>query len=246
MKPLAVFSPARLPRAIPPTRSLLLRSRSDSAFTVMELLVTVAIIAAVIALAFNALPVALEASRASKCAGNLRALGQSFFAYLGDHGQRFPAGYAAPGGWPQELVNGQYATLPSFCCPSNRENPDVYHGTWSHFGYNYAHLATQIRQTGDTTNRVPALFSQIVAPSMTVLLVENLRPDRSKSSYLVWDAYSTNSTEYGNPEPRHRGGFNILWCDGHVSRMTSPTPQAAYNPENLGSYKSATSKWKIR
>lgn len=215
-------------------------------FSLIELLVAIAVVAILSLISIAIIPQALERGKQAKCASNLRMLGTAFFSYLMDNDQIFPVAYKASGGWPKELVDGEYASEGSFCCPSNNENPNDYKGTNSHYGYNQAHIATRIRQTNDITNNSVAIsYYEIVSPARTVLLVENLRPNRTRSSYLVWDSYTSGNPEKGNPEPRHNGSFNVLWCDGHVSAVSAASPEDAYSPHALGEYKNSTSKWKI-
>ncbi len=59
-------------------------------FTLVELLVVVAIIALLLALALPGLARAHKAARVAGCASNLRQIGVGWMGYLNDHEQKFP------------------------------------------------------------------------------------------------------------------------------------------------------------
>lgn len=65
------------------------------AFTMVELLVTIAIIAILIALILPSLSGARENSRTLKCAANTRSLAQAIAVYSNDHRGRMPPAYVA-------------------------------------------------------------------------------------------------------------------------------------------------------
>lgn len=69
-------------------------SNRDGAFTLVELLVVVAIIAVLAALLMPALKSARDQTKTAQCANNLRQLGAGFSSFLGDHNGLYP--YACP------------------------------------------------------------------------------------------------------------------------------------------------------
>lgn len=84
--PNAVGEALRRPRG----RCLLLWRVNRRAFTLVELLVVVAIIAIIASLLFPALARAKGSSKRSACLSNLRQIGLGFSMYQPDHGDRFP------------------------------------------------------------------------------------------------------------------------------------------------------------
>ena len=103
-------------------------ARRRGGFTLIEMLVVMAIIMILASLILPALRQAKARSRIAKCQNNLRQRGLALEMYLSDNGQRFPARAArnrsAPGGylsWEQALE--PYAsrwTDPSYHCPYYR------------------------------------------------------------------------------------------------------------------------------
>lgn len=67
-------------------------TRRRMGFTLVELLVVVAIILLLIALILPAVQRAREAANKATCANNLRTIGQGISLYLANHGNYFPTG----------------------------------------------------------------------------------------------------------------------------------------------------------
>ena len=102
------------------------------AFTLLELVTVVAVVAILSALLFAVVQKAMESARNVKCVGNLRALGSAIFAYAGDNNNmllprvlsyyRPPEEQEQPGNmrvWPNRLLKLGYVSNPDiFYCPS--------------------------------------------------------------------------------------------------------------------------------
>ena len=82
--------------------------KKRSAFTLIELLVVIAIIAILAAVALGAFNGAMERAHATKCAANLRGLGQGVLLYLQDNNDDFFARAGASKPWP-EALHDKYA-----------------------------------------------------------------------------------------------------------------------------------------
>jgi len=65
-------------------------ARHCAAFSLIELLVSLAIIAVLAALSFVSYPLVMEKTRSTACTSNLRQMGAALHAYVADHEQRMP------------------------------------------------------------------------------------------------------------------------------------------------------------
>ena len=114
--------------------------RPRKAFTLIEVLVVIAIIGLLVSILIPSLTGARDQARALQCASNLRSFGTGFMVYAGDNRDYLCSGQAdaRPGmnldpsienlgqtgieriGWIADLVKGKYAMPGSMLCPSNR------------------------------------------------------------------------------------------------------------------------------
>ena len=82
--------------------------RKKSAFTLIEMLVVIAILAILVAIILPASMKGIEMSRRASCANNLKALGSIFAAYATDHQGEFPHKNPLP------PANGTFQEVPDF------------------------------------------------------------------------------------------------------------------------------------
>ena len=105
--------------------------RSDRAFTLIEVLVVIAIIALLMSILLPSLRAARENAKETSCATNLGSFGRGFFAYASSNRDYLCSGAFDPGvsngrdgpvdqvGWVADLVNGDLAYPAEQLCPSN-------------------------------------------------------------------------------------------------------------------------------
>lgn len=156
-------------------------------FTLVELLVVVAVIAILMAVLLPALMRAKDKARQIKCMGNMRQLGVTFQMYFNDYGY-FPQTLDGSNRWWFRYEVGPYINStdgnwsPILFCPSAQTAnvPDDY--------------CMNMRMNG----RNPATLAQ---PAAAVLLVDG-------TGSQFWDV---SRWVY-----RHNGGLNALFADGHV------------------------------
>ena len=114
------------------------------AFTIVELLVVIAVVAILAALTVPALGPVIERGRSARCAGNLRQIGAAVQQYIADHEFRFPAIETDPPSLPPEVEDpgtaleklGPYGVTETILiCPSDAAQNKNYvkHGTSYHF-----------------------------------------------------------------------------------------------------------------
>jgi prepilin-type N-terminal cleavage/methylation domain-containing protein len=158
------------------------RNAPRSAFTLVELLVTIAVIAVLAALASAALPAVLESGHRVQCQARLSHLGQALLLYAQDNAMTLPGAGKRPTGNPVTSVCYTYTRdiLPYlglteeaakqqralFCCPSRT---DASTGTFQspHYVFSGANNAAPLL-CGLSGTRLSA----IKKPARTVLMAE--------------------------------------------------------------------------
>ncbi len=210
-----------------------------TAFTLVELLVVVAIIAILIAMLFPALGRAREQARAAGCAAHIGQCLKATLMFVNDHEAYLPPVYAnktwTKGGgqnlwWFSSRWLGPYFSMDRATdtgphrCPSAGSNG---------IGYNHQELGQFL------TNNVPEFayrLDDVARPSFTVAFADaawignpvpadNPHPDRWFDSGKVPQPIfrtPSNSGYNSNPERpinRHLGQLNAGFLDGHVRRM---------------------------
>jgi len=198
------------------------------AYSLIEILVSIACIAALIALLFPAINRVRDQSKTIKCASNLRQIGMAAQLWSSDNGNRIlPVYNPNPGTtalsmnkWPGLLAPylGRTSTnaiaspqeMPIYTCPASP-------GRWG-YGQNYNYLSWVLNVSGIEQW---VTYAQITKPSQTVFIVDNYNPTDPAS----WNAYvrppSLKGLNDQLPSFRHPGGLaNVLWVDGHVSAIT--------------------------
>lgn len=178
-------------------------------FTLVELLVVVAVISLLMAMLLPALKSARDKANQIKCSGNLKQLGTSFVMYSGDFWECLPPSIDASSRWwcRNEILGpyfGYYKTGGGIMrCPSHPQAP------FNHACSNY---------TMNTRGNLRRL-NKITQPSIATLLADCAYPpesglqfDDATASYLDRVAMA-----------RHGAGPNCLFADGHVALVTGFT-----------------------
>jgi prepilin-type processing-associated H-X9-DG protein len=216
------------------------RSRR-TAFSLVELLVVIGIIAVLIGLLLPSLRRAREAAKQTQCAAQLRSIGQALIVYVNNNSGYFPAwsGWHVAGG----DGTGEDAPGPGWTEQLGREfNPVTRQVVWNcpsfpeEFRINYFLSARYTLQA----NRRNLRFSEIRYSSLFVLggdcTQQSLYPPAfGIAPFASDDCDKDDATQEGvvfadeiGGLNIHRSGNNVLFGDGHVelharfdrSRMT--------------------------
>lgn len=219
-------------------------SRPRAAFTLVELLVAIAVVAVLAALLFPALERSRDAARTAACASNLRQLAAAALSYAGEHRGQFPWGLRVEGGetacW-DFIVGADGKARPGLLwdhvpgedrkrvlqCPAFLGGEANWRGDpLTGYNYNCSYVG---KVEGDSGGRdAPARLPQIEDPARTALFGDGEYAGgankfmRAPVRDRAHDGSGTGVREAGTQGFRHRGRTNVAFCDGHVEALSKP------------------------
>ena len=199
------------------------------AFTLIEILVVIAIIALLAAILFPVFGRARENARRTSCQSNLKQFSLGWMQYAQDFDERLPMGLRPnPDG---TFASGPQAILPYVknqqidICPSDSEPLDVdlnvhplIEGTNpGSYGIN------------DKAFKSPILFVLAAQPPQPPILLSEIRSPSKLP--MLYDAVNTLSTGINiQVQKRHFEGANVSFADGHV-KWEKFKPELSDSPE---------------
>lgn len=192
------------------------RSSTRAAFTLIEMLVVIAIIAVLAALLVPAVTSALDSAKRVKCASGQRSTHQALMSYLIDHGGKIHlySSYTENASWGKELVVNGYlgGDRRSIVCPSTfpvEYDPDI--NEFYTYGICFPGFGNWIQSSRSPEYIIRPMDS--ARPSNQILLGDAtyVHPQ----SGPVKDLYVFYNGE-GCLHLRHGGKANVTYVDGHV------------------------------
>lgn len=198
------------------------------AFSLIELLVVISIIAVLLAILLPALPRVMDAGRRSACSANLRGVGQAIELYKGDFKEIMPVGTYMPrpwlnflnpdGSWPVSLNQAlnQYFEIESKAweCPGDKS---VYRVT-------YTDEAGREQLGRSSYMYISALGGQKIEDSFFYKFL-NLQPVRIPvANDFDGNTYETQDGRLV-PVDFFHDTRNLLFGDGHVGKYDQEGPR---------------------
>ena len=205
-----------------------LRNWLDS-FTLIEMLVVIAIISLLAGMLLPALQRARESARQAKCKNNLSQIGKGIYMYSDSNGEFYPY-YGVPTGEPKEVTDSLALIYPEyvpavmvFKCPSTGDKPNIetYWDTtstpnvlkWKRFGT----LAVEDDFTSafswDSPNWCSYGYDDRIG-------FRSIDPNMPIAADMAGKFASDPNLMH---QDNHRGGQNVLFFDTHVAWMSVNT-----------------------
>lgn len=190
------------------------KSLIASKFTLVELLITIAIIAILAAMLLPTLNKAREKARNASCQNNQKQMGLSFHQYFDDYNGVMSSGID-PDNKPDVLWNvvlydylgksSNNTGFDVFYCPSSRIYPRS-SGGWRYYTYG------AVQGSFINSQRIINI-KRFKKPSRVSLMADTGRGDGKRCTFL------TTGNEIGSPYMVHQDRSNFLAVDGHVEPL---------------------------
>jgi prepilin-type processing-associated H-X9-DG protein/prepilin-type N-terminal cleavage/methylation domain-containing protein len=203
------------------------------AFTLVELLVVIGILALLIAILLPALTVANEQAKSVQCLSNLRQLGLAAQMYVMRSGGSYPIAQDGTAEWDFKIENGQVlpgilwwgsASLKIQQCPSCEIKSPTVTDPFTGYNYNTSYIG---HGTGEF-HVAPAKASRVKRSSEVAIFGDGgyfggtnkyMRAPLTDNPVTDGDTIGLATRAAGTQAFRHRGRTNVLFCDGHADSL---------------------------
>ncbi|OGV38631.1 MAG: hypothetical protein A2020_03655 [Lentisphaerae bacterium GWF2_45_14] len=206
--------------------------RQRTSFTLIELLIVIAIIAILAGMLLPALKKARDSAKKIQCATNLKQVGTCWLSYIDDN-----QGFLPPAWWEglwtwklcpyignlEKPPSAKYPAAPQstiFTCPSNTSYYTTGSTTQWSFSVNYAmNVACGVKWTAGG-GAMSQKAGNISNPSQAYIITDGASiDDNGKGAKSVWvwtqkEAPDHSGFIHGSGHPA--GATNIMFADGHV------------------------------
>jgi len=216
-------------------------TKKNRAFTLVELLVVISIIALLVAILLPALNRAREQAKSTICLTQLRSLGQATLLYADQWDEFVPRGYGGGSlqdNWFQLLMpfidqidlDGDYSHMEIYRCPSypNKDSVITYViNSWDIiFGdINHPTKLSEFRRHGERVYMTDMEYVPGVSPVITQFDSPNVN---HLDVWLLGHMASGDESERRVARSRHHGGHNALYLDWHADWISGDLTEEEY------------------
>jgi prepilin-type processing-associated H-X9-DG protein len=187
--------------------------KKELGFTLIKLLVVIAIIAILAALLLPALSRAKEKARATQCLNNLKQIGPASVMYSSDNDEALPCSQHNGASWVATLQ--PYTGTNVYRCPSDPNKQRFYS-----YALNDFLLPPAVGSGAPDYTKT----TSVPSPSQTFFMTEAVTNSGSIDHFHFADPddgdYATNGFKAQVDAKRHQNSANYLFVDGHVERRT--------------------------
>lgn len=178
-------------------------------FTLVEMLVVIAIIAIIAALLMPALQKALVSARSVSCQSSLRQIHLPLSDYQSDNASWFPSSFA----WPYAEVTSSYNYHVRNGILLYLGDGSVFKGCPDAPDYMKKYTYALNDRLGGIYQWPPVAprrrLIRLLRPATTIGFLDNTDTGNDRQAAFLRTAFGRN---------RHDANPNVLWCDGHITR----------------------------
>lgn len=198
------------------------------AFTLVEVLVVIAIIAVLVGLLLPTMRGARERARSVACLSNLRQLAVAAHSYSAQHRGSYPPARWGADSWDFSIIAGK--AVPGLLwrgqvdmriqqCPSFEGKSNTLFDPFTGYNYNTSYIG---HGQGESIE-APAKVTQVRQPERTALFGDgqfyNGANKFMRAPFPHAGDQSTTTRAAGTQGFRHHGATNVAFCDGHAESL---------------------------